>query len=113
WQQLDAKPTSDSSAGSAEIRERVVAARARQRKRSGGQIACNAEIPDNRADALIDATPEARALLGRAVEKLGLSARAARRVLKLARTIADLAHESKTSVSAVAEALGYRDERGA
>jgi len=113
WQQLDAKQTGDSSADSAEIRKRVVAARDRQMKRSGGQIACNAEIPDNRADALIDATPEARALLGRAVEKLGLSARAARRVLKLARTIADLAHESKTTVSAVAEALGYRDPRGA
>ena len=58
---------------------------------------------------VVDATPEARALLGRAVERLCLSARAARRVLKVARTIADLAGEERTQVPAVAEALGYRD----
>jgi magnesium chelatase family protein len=61
----------------------------------------------------VDATPEARALLGRAVERLGLSARAARRVLKVARTLADLAEERRTGPAAVAEALGYRDELAA
>ena len=58
----------------------------------------------------MDATPEARALLGRAVEGLGLSARAARRVLRVGRTIADLAGEKRTPPGAIAEALGYRDD---
>ena len=58
----------------------------------------------------VDATPEARRLLGRAVEKLALTARGARRVLRVARTIADLAHEPRTPASAVAEALAYRDD---
>ncbi len=43
------------------------------------------------------------------VERLCPSARAARRVLKVARTIADLAGEARTQAPAVAEALGYRD----
>ena len=51
----------------------------------------------------------ARALLGRAVEKLVLSARAARRVLKVARTIADLDEQTRVGSPAVAEALGFRD----
>jgi magnesium chelatase family protein len=57
---------------------------------------------------LVDATAEARQLLGRAVDGFGLSARAARRVLRVARTIADLAGESRTDAEAVAEALGFR-----
>ena len=47
------------------------------------------------------------------MERLGLSARAARRVLKVARTLADLAEERRTGPAAVAEALGYRDELAA
>jgi magnesium chelatase family protein len=105
WRQLDARATGPTSA---DVRARVIAARARQSKRSRGRIACNAGIPDDRVDAAVAATAEARELLGRAVEKVGLSARAARRVLKVARTIADLSGESKTSASDVAEALGYR-----
>ena len=58
----------------------------------------------------MDATPEARALLGRAVEGLGLSARAARHVLRVGRTIADLEGEQRTGPTAIAEALGYRDD---
>jgi len=86
-------------------RARVGAARACQARRGG---LTNAELPDARLDAAVDATPEARALLGRAVERLGLSARAARRTLRVARTIADLAGDRRTSAPAVAEALGYR-----
>ena len=58
----------------------------------------------------MNATPEARALLGRAVEGLGLSARAARRVLRVGRTIADLEAEKRAGPAAIAEALGYRDD---
>ena len=44
------------------------------------------------------------------MEGLGLSARAARRVLRVGRTIADLAGEKRTGPGAIAEALGYRDD---
>jgi magnesium chelatase family protein len=108
WRELDAPATGPSSF---EVRERVVTARLRQEQRGAALgIRANAEIPDRAIDSLVRATPDARRLLGRAVENLGLSARAARRLLKVARTIADLAGEEKTGPRAMAEALGYRDD---
>jgi len=90
---------------SATVRERVLAARARQRERG---VRCNAEIEDRRIDALVDAETAALDLLGNAVEHLGLSARGARRLLRVARTIADLAGATRTPRSAIAEALQLR-----
>jgi magnesium chelatase family protein len=107
WAELEAEPTP--GAASAAVRERVARARRHQARR--GAIA-NARLPDANLDTLVDATAEARALLGRAVDGFGLSARAARRVLRVARTIADLADEVHTGVDAVAEALGYRSDAG-
>ena len=74
-------------------------ARARARPRGsrasrGADAPVNAAIPAARLDALVAATPDARALLGRAVDRFGLSARAVHRVLRVARTIADLAERS-------------------
>jgi magnesium chelatase family protein len=87
----------------------VLAARERQKKRLDAlALRTNAEIPDAQLDALVDASEESRALLGRAVEKLKLSARGARRLMRVARTIADLAGERRVEASAMAEALGYR-----
>jgi magnesium chelatase family protein len=106
WSELDAPPGSPASC---EVRARVCEARGRQARRGAGLYRSNAEIPDAGLDAAVLATPEARSLLGRAVERLGLSARAARRTLRVARTIADLAGEVRTAAPAVAEALGYRD----
>jgi magnesium chelatase family protein len=103
WRELEAARSADASAA---LAERVRDAHQRQRARSGGT---NAELPDRDLDALVAATPDARALLGRAVTKLTLSARAARRVLKVARTIADLDGAQQVSAAMVAEALGYRD----
>ncbi|MFO0691347.1 MAG: ATP-binding protein [Myxococcota bacterium] len=90
------------------VRARVIPARARQRARG---VARNAEIPDARLDELVRAEPEALELLGRAVERMHLSARVARRLLRVARTVADLAGEATTGPSAVAEALMLRPLR--
>ena len=108
WKDLDG---AGSGPGSAEVRARVCAARALQQRRLVRLGArSNAEIPDAALDELVAATPDARALVGRAVDRLGLSARGARRVLRVARTIADLAGERRVERGAVAEALAYRDE---
>ena len=107
WAELD-EPASRRSE-SERVRERVAAAWARQ----AGRGASNARLPDADLDGWLAATSDARALLGRAVDGFGLSARAARRVLRVARTIADLGGHEATSASAVAEALGYRQDVGA
>jgi magnesium chelatase family protein len=105
WAELNAQPAPGSA--SAAVRERVARARRRQERRG---VIANAHLPDANVDALVDATAEARQLLGRAVDGFGLSARAARRVLRVARTIADLAGETRTHAEAIAEALGYRSD---
>ena len=104
WRDLE-RPASGPTSRS--VRARVIAARRLQQKRSG---AANAEIPDREIDALARARPEARALLGRAVDSLHLSARGARRVLRMARTLADLNCAEDVSVHEIAEALSYRSE---
>ena len=71
----------------------------------------NAEIPDGALDRWVRATADTRRRLGAAAEGMGLSARAARRLLRVARTVADLAREEKTGLQALAEALRYRATR--
>ena len=78
---------------------------ARQRARG---IARNAQIRDRELDQQVAAEPEALDLLGEAVERLGLSARGARRLLRVARTIADLEGRETTGRPAIAEALQLR-----
>ncbi|MCA9721157.1 MAG: ATP-binding protein [Gemmatimonadetes bacterium] len=97
---------SEPAESSAAIRQRVEAARARQRERF-------ADVPGVHANAhmgprwiRIDAATEV--VLRRAIERLGLSARAYHRVLKLARTLADLAGEDEIGPRHVAEAVQYR-----
>jgi magnesium chelatase family protein len=107
WRELlDIRPPGEPSTA---VRARVGSARAIQQTRLAPlDVRTNAEIPDAMLDAMVDATSEARALLGRAVEKLRLTARGARRLLRVARTIADLESAVRVEAPAMAEALGYR-----
>jgi magnesium chelatase family protein len=97
------------SEGSAEVAERVAAARQIQRERfQGAGIRTNAEAEGELLDPV--ATPDAAGakLLTEAAERMKLSARGYHRVLKVARTIADLAGAAAIAKPHVAEALSYR-----
>jgi magnesium chelatase family protein len=87
------------------IRARVVRARAIQTERQG---AANARLEGADVDRHCCPDAEAALLLKRAFTQLSLSARAYHRVLRVARSIADLAGEAQVSVAHVAEAVGYR-----
>jgi magnesium chelatase family protein len=94
---------------SAAMRERVLAARERQRVRFGrGRVRVNGRMTGRQVGRHCPLSPEGRQLLGQAVERLGLSARAHDRVLKVARTIADLAGREEIGTEHLAEALQYR-----
>src|SRR5213594_505069 len=94
---------------SAAVRARVEAARARQRRRLGPRtIPLNAHIPGREVRRLCRIGPAGRRLLEAASERLGLSARAYTRILRVARTIADLAGEDEITTSHLAEAIQYR-----
>jgi magnesium chelatase family protein len=92
------------------IRSRVERARATQRKRFTRKhgISCNAYAVGRWLDANTPVHAEARTLLQTASERLGLSARGYHRVLKVARTIADLEDSAEIAHTHIAEALRYR-----
>jgi len=97
---------------SARVRERVEAARERQRARfQGTGLLCNADMQpaDVRVHCQVDDT--GKSLLKAAMTQLQLSARAYHRILKLARTIADLAGSAGIQPPHLAEAIQYRPRR--
>lgn len=95
---------------SAQVRERVEMARERQHQRFEDMpgLFANADMSAGQVQQLCVLTPEARQLLEISVRRMQLSARAYHRVLKLSRTIADLADSDKIDVAHVAEAIQYR-----
>ncbi len=100
-------------AGTAEpsraVRERVIAARRRQAERAAGRAPrLNARLKGAALRRTCAVDVAGRTMLAAAVEKLGLSARAHDRILRLARTIADLGGSERTLPVHVAEAIQYR-----
>jgi len=95
---------------SAAIRERVENARQRQRQRFAGAtgLFANADMGVSDIQQYCQLTPDARQLLELSVRRMQLSARVYHRVLKLSRTIADLAGAEHIEVPHVAEAIQYR-----
>jgi magnesium chelatase family protein len=98
---------------SATIRARVQAARERQLQRfTGTKLTCNAEMGPSEVRDFCQVDPGGEKLLKAAMQQLQLSARAFHRVLKLARTIADLAGSDIIAANHVAEAVQYRPKIG-
>ncbi|MDP2660354.1 MAG: YifB family Mg chelatase-like AAA ATPase, partial [Dehalococcoidia bacterium] len=97
---------------SEQVQKRVEAARARQRERfAGTSIHSNAEMTPKEVRDHCRLDPVARELLRAAMNQMRLSARGFHRVLKLARTISDLAGDDAITAAHVAEALQYRPRR--
>lgn len=95
------------------IRKRVQAARERQLQRfTGTKVTCNAEMGPAEVRTFCEVEPSAEKLMKAAMQQLHLSARAYHRVLKLARTIADLADSQLIAANHVAEAVQYRPRMG-
>lgn len=90
---------------SAAIRERVAAARSRQGERQGK---ANHALGPKEVERYCDAQPAAQFLLRQAMQRLHLSARAYHRILRVARSVADLAGASAIGPSHMAEAIQYR-----
>lgn len=98
------------SESSAQIRERVIKARERQTERfkDNKEIYSNAMMPPEMVKKICTIEPAGTALLRTAMDRLGLSARAYDRILKVSRTIADLAGSDDIRVEHLAEAIQYR-----
>ena len=98
------------SESSAEIRKRVIAARARQQKRFAGLegIHTNSMMTQSMLKSLCPLDAACTSLLERAMNKFELSARAYNRIIKVARTIADLADSDNITTQHIAEAINYR-----
>ena len=101
--------TPPANEGSKEIRARVLAARARQKERlAGSKVFSNAAMSSRQVREYCPLDTSSERLLENAMKRQGLSARAYTRILKVSRTIADLAGHADITAAHLAEAIGYR-----
>lgn len=107
YRDLDLPPPAE---GSAEVRDRIAHARARQDTRFADipEARVNADAEGGLLEKIAPLNDDCKALLARAAERFGLSARGYHRVLRVARTIADLAGADDIEKNHVAEAIGFR-----
>ncbi|NRB34752.1 MAG: YifB family Mg chelatase-like AAA ATPase [Rhodobacteraceae bacterium] len=107
FQDLDLPSDGDSSA---QIAERVAQAHEVQQSRFAAHSHCrsNADVEGEVLEAIATPSDEGRALLTRAADRFGLTARGYHRVLRVARTIADLDHSEQIDRPHIAEALSFR-----
>src|SRR5690606_2666943 len=107
---FDEMTSTRKSESSKSIRDRVIIGRQLQieRFRETPEIYCNAMMPSHMVKEVCQINDAGRALLKTAMERLGLSARAYDRILKVSRTIADLAESENIRVEHLAEAIQYR-----
>jgi magnesium chelatase family protein len=107
-QELEKAPTSEESSA---IAERVAITRKRQqlRYKNLGNISTNAQISGTALENFCPLKAEAKDLLLAAMEKLQLSMRGYHRILRLARTLADMSGEEEIAKPHVAEAIAYRE----
>ncbi len=98
---------------SAVVRERVEAARERQRQRfrGAGRLQANADMGPSDIRQYCQLEPAGKQLLNSTLRQMQLSARAYHRILKLSRTIADLADSDVIQVPHIAEAIQYRPRK--
>jgi len=111
---VDYEKLSDERRGepSEKVRGRVQAARERQQERfEGTPLTCNADMGPAEVRTLCKIDDDSKSLLKSAMHQLQLSARAYHRILKLARTIADLEGSDEIQMHHLAEALQYRPRR--
>lgn len=91
-----------------EMRQRVIRARQIQEERfKGTRIHFNSQITPEYIDDLCRVSSSARDLIGQLFQKLNISSRAHDKIIKLARTIADLSEKDDVDVACVAEAVRY------
>lgn len=107
---FDEMTSTRKSESSKSIRDRVIIGRQLQTERfkETPAIYCNAMMPSHMVKEICQINEAGKALLKTAMERLGLSARAYDRILKVSRTIADLAESNDIKVEHLAEAIQYR-----
>jgi len=102
---IDLRPDAPDGESTAQVRERVMGARALQESRAGK---ANAQLSQSEMMLSCSVSNQDHLLLERAVDVLQLSARSMHRILRVARTIADLADSPQISTAHLTEAIGYR-----